>query len=181
MKKTENYKPIGEERPTGASRNSRGVGDGSGKEAINELKQEVLAPLEQDLAKLHDPFVLAAIMNTAATERENTNRLLKTIIERLDTKFAELDSRIMQLEAAQNAVPTADAKPYEEEILLPSVDEEIVKFIKEKRHVTAEAVRARFGYKGKNAASSRLNRLYEMGLLEKRQVGRAVMYHAKKP
>jgi predicted HTH transcriptional regulator len=179
MKKTENYKPIGEERSAGVSRNSGGVGEGSGKEAINELRNEVLAPLEQDLAKLRDPFVLAAIMNTAATERENTNRLLKTIIEKLDTKFAEVDSRIMQLEAAQNA-PQA-MQLHDEEVLLPSVDEEIVKFIKEKRHVTAEAVRARFGYKGKNAASSRLNRLYEMGLLEKRQVGRAVMYHAKKP
>lgn len=162
MKRNEEYKSIGE---------------GSGKEAIDELKNEVLSPLKQDLAKLHDPFVLAAIMNTAATERENTNRLLKTIIEKLDVKFAELEERVVMLEEGKAAQqPTA---PTSDEILLPSVDEEILRFVKEKRHVSAEEVRARFGYKGKNAASSRLNRMHDMGLLSKKQVGRAVLFFAR--
>jgi hypothetical protein len=160
MKKAEQYKPID---------------GGSGKEAIAELKNEVLAPLENDMAKLHDPFVLAALMNTAANERENTNRLLKTIIEKLDVKFAELENRIEALEAGK--APSAPVGP--EEVLLPQVDEEILKFVKEKRHATSEEVRARFGYRGKNAASARLNRMYELGLLGKKQVGRAVLFFAK--
>lgn len=161
MKKDEQYKPIGE---------------GSGRQAIEEMKNEILSPLESDIHKLRDPLVLAALMHTAATERENTNRLLKTLIERLDAKFAEVDARLASMESGIHA-PTAA----EEEVLLPSVDEEILQFVKEKRHVSAEEVRRRFGYKGKNAASSRLNRMFELGLLEKRQVGRAVLYSAKKP
>lgn len=158
MKKDDQYKPIGE---------------GSGKAAIEELRNEILSPLENDIQKLRDPVVLAALMHTAATERENTNRLLKTLIERLDAKFADVDSRLAAIESGARF-------PFgEEEVLLPSVDEEILKFVKEKRHVSAEEVRRRFGYKGKNAASSRLNRMFELGLLAKRQVGRAVLYSAK--
>ena len=160
MKKDDQYKPIGE---------------GSGKEAIEELRNEVLSPLENDIQKLRDPVVLAALMHTAATERENTNRLLKTLIERLDAKFAEVDAR---LAAFEDGAVRRDAPG---EVLLPEVDEEILAFVKEKRHASAEEVRRRFGYKGKNAASSRLNRMFELGLLEKKQVGRAVLYSSKQP
>ena len=60
------------------------------------------------------------------------------------------------------------------------MDEEIVRFVKEKLHVFAEEVRKKFGYKGKNAASARLSRMFDMGLLDKKQVGSAVLYCAKK-
>jgi DNA-binding transcriptional ArsR family regulator len=179
MKREENYKGIGgvgEERRDGASRNSGGVGEGSGKQAIEELRNEVLSPLENDIQKLRDPVVLAAIMHTAATERESTNRLLKTLIEKLDAKFSEVDARLARIEK-QSAAPAAAAG--QEEVLLPSVDEEILKFVREKRHASAEEVRKKFGYKGKNAASARLSRMYDMGLLDKKQVGRAVLYCAK--
>ena len=159
MKKDQQYKPIGE---------------GSGKAAIDELRNEILSPLENDIQKLRDPLVIAALMHTAATEKENTNRLLKTLIEKLDTKFAEVDFRLAAIEQS-----TRIPAPAEEEILLPSVDEEMLAFVKEKRYASAEEVRRRFGYKGKNAASARLNRMYEMGLLQKRQVGRAVLYCTK--
>ncbi len=164
MKKDEPYKTIEQ---------------GSGKQAIEELRNEVLSPLENDIAKLRDPVVLAALMHTAASERENTNRLLKTLIERLDTRFAEVETRLAAMERAGAPAAAVHGNAEGEEVLLPSVDEEMLKFVKEKRHVNAEEVRKRFGYKGKNAASSRLNRMYEMGLLEKRQVGRVVVFFAK--
>lgn len=177
MKKEESYKAIGEARSAkeqNASRNAS-VGEGSGKQAIEELRNEILSPLESDIQKLRDPLVLAALMHTAATERESTNRLLKTLIERLDAKFAEVEERLSALEKRPNA-PKA---PLEEEVLLPSVDEDILKFVREKRHASAEEVRRKFNYRGKNAASARLNRMFEMGLLQKKQVGRAVLFSAK--
>jgi predicted HTH transcriptional regulator len=154
--------------------NYKAIGEGSGKQAIEELRNEVLSPLESDIQKLRDPLVLAAIMHTAASERENTNRLLRTLIEKLDAKFAEVDERLAKIER-----PSAPSSPGQDEVLLPSVDEEILRFVKEKRHVSAEEVRRKFGYKGKNAASARLSRMFELGLLEKKQVGRAVLYCAK--
>jgi hypothetical protein len=181
MKREEDYKGIDGARSErqNASHNSGGVGDGSGKQAIEELRNEVLSPLENDIQKLRDPVVLAALMHTAATERENTNRLLKTLIEKLDAKFTEVEIRLNALEGAQQAAQQATAAPREDEMLLAPVDEEIMKFVRERRRVSAEEVRRRFGYKGKNAASARLSRMYGMGLLEKRQVGRAVLYCIK--
>ena len=178
MKGEEKYKGIGDARSANeqnASRNTS-VGEGSGKAAIEELRNEILSPLENDIQKLRDPLVIAALMHTAATERENTNRLLKTLIERLDSKFAEVDSRLAAIER-----PSAPSPANEEEVLLPSVDEDILKFVREKRHASAEEVRRKFNYKGKNAASARLNRMHGMGLLQKKQVGRAVLFSVKNP
>ncbi|MCX8195383.1 MAG: hypothetical protein N3G22_04745 [Candidatus Micrarchaeota archaeon] len=152
----------------------KGIADGSGKQEIEALKNEVIAPLENDIAKLRDPVVLAALMYTAATEKENTNRLLKTLIERLDAKFAEIERRVAALEKGGLAASG------EEEVLLPEVDKEILDFVKERKFASAEEVRRKFGYRGKNAASARLNRLFELGLLEKKQVGRVVMFSTRK-
>ncbi|MCX8175166.1 MAG: hypothetical protein N3E51_03095 [Candidatus Micrarchaeota archaeon] len=152
----------------------KSVGEGSGRQPIEEIRNEIVAPLERDIEKLRDPIVLAALMHTAATEKENTNRLLKTLIEKLDQKFSEIEARLSALEAGGLQAAQQD------EILLPEVDEQILAFVKERRFASAEEVRRRFGYKGKNAASARLNRMFELGLLEKRQVGRAVLYSAAK-
>ncbi|MCX6769714.1 MAG: helix-turn-helix domain-containing protein [Candidatus Micrarchaeota archaeon] len=171
MKKAEQYKPIGD--APGENETEK-----SGAQSIAELKHEVLTPLQQDMEKLRDPFVLAAIMNTAANERETTNRLLKTIIERLDTKFSELENRIALLESAPSQ--PANGAPTSGEVFLPEVDENILGFVNRRGHATAEEVRAKFGYRGKNAASARLNRMYERGLITKKQVGRTVLFCAKK-
>ena len=161
MKREENYKAIG----------ASGVGEGEGKQAIEELRNEVLSPLESDIQKLRDPLVLAAIMHTAASERENTNRLLRTLIEKLDAKFAEVDARLTAMEKR-------DA-PAQGGVLLPSQDEGILAYVRGRGHASAEEVRRRFGYKGRNAASARLSHMHALGLLEKKQVGRAVLYISK--
>lgn len=162
MNREEKYKPIA---------------DGARRE-MESMKNELLSPLEDDIHKLRDPLVLAALLNSVATERENSNRLLKTLVERLDAKFGEMEERLARLE---NREPSTFAAGGNEEILLPAVDEEILEFTREKRHVSAEEVKRKFNYKGKNAASARLNKLFAMGLLQKKQVGRAVLYCVKSP
>jgi len=51
--------------------------------------------------------------------------------------------------------------------------------VKTSGKASAEEVRAKFKYKGKNAASARLNRLCDMGLLEKQQAGKKVYFFPK--
>jgi len=63
-----------------------------------------------------------------------------------------------------------------DEPLLPEIDEQIMGFVKEAGKATADEVRTRFRYKGKNAACARLNRLCDMGLLQKKQAGRKVYF-----
>ena len=63
--------------------------------------------------------------------------------------------------------------------ILADVDEQIMQFLKDCKKATAEEVRAKFNYKGKNAASARLNRLCDMGLLQKTQAGKKVYFFPK--
>ncbi len=121
------------------------------------FREKISADLQQNLEKFRDPVVLGELVFQLLEERENTNRILKNILQRLE------------------AMEKAPARP-EEEPLIPELDEKIVDFVRRKGRATAEDVQAEFGYKGKNGASSRLNRLGMLGLLSKRQVGRKVYF-----
>lgn len=73
----------------------------------------------------------------------------------------------------------ASIVPERKEIMLSPIDEQIVSMIRAGGAVRAEDVRIKFKYRGKNAASSRMNRLWSMGVLEKQQAGREVYYKIK--
>ncbi len=131
--------------------------------------KEIRSDLEQNMDKFRDPVVLGEMVYRLLEERENTNRLLKTVIQKLEAIEAKMGP------GASAPVASAVASALNEP-LLPEVDEGIMAFIKEAGKVTAEEVRARFNYKGKNAASARLNRLCDQGLLQKQQVGKKVYF-----
>ncbi len=155
---------------------------------IAAIKEELEAS-QIDLQKLRDPVVQGSLMFRLQQERENSNRMLKTILETLESRFQKLEDKIAKIEeklpsTMQYALSQAPAySPSQSlspsEVLLPSVDEEIVSFIRSKGTACAEDVRVHFRYKGKNAASSRLNHLFELGVLEKKQAGRMVYYRMK--
>ena len=129
--------------------------------AENPAMQEVMNELEKELPKFKDPIVLAGLLHLLSEERENSNRMFKTIIERLDRIERELGG-------------TKEKKQ-----LLSKVDQKIIDFIKEKEAVCAEDVKTKFKYKGVNAASARLNKLTSNDLLVKEQVGRKVYFKLK--
>jgi hypothetical protein len=141
---------------------------------VTKEKDEVLDEIRRNVDKFNDPVVLAALLHRTANERENSNRILKNILGKLEA----LDRRIGALEnerrSVQAHVPNAPKPPMD--IIHPEADEKIIAYIKEHGKACAEDIRSEFGYKGKNAASSRLNRLFELGVLEKRQAGRKVYY-----
>ncbi len=101
-------------------------------------------------------------MYKAGRERERTRHMFEKIMERRD----RLEHRIEGLEAGRITVPK------QQERLLGDIDEELVTFIRRKGFACADEVQSHFRYKGKNAASARLNRLCEFNLLEKQQAGR---------
>jgi hypothetical protein len=124
----------------------------------NEIKND----LEHNMEKFRDPIVLGELVYRLLEERENTNRLLKNLLQKLEA-----------IEAKMGEAPAATKK---QGTLLPPIDEQIMAFVKEAGKATSEEVRVKFGYKGKNAASARLNRLCKMNLLAKRQVGKKVFF-----
>jgi hypothetical protein len=123
------------------------------------IKEEIQDDLESNMTKFNDPIVLGELMYKLLEERENTNRILKNILSKLE----KLDNTPLNL--PQNQPP-----------LLPAIDEQIMEFVRAKGKVIAEDVRKEFKYKGKNAASARLNKLYELGLIEKKQVGKKMFF-----
>jgi len=125
------------------------------------LTHEVRKDLETNMAKFRDPVVLGELVYRLLEERENTNRMLKNILAKLDALEAK----------GMNTAPVPAM-----ERILPEVDEQIMSFIREKGRCTAEDVRAEFHYKGKNAACARLNRLCDVGLLQKQQAGKKVYF-----
>ena len=128
----------------------------------NAFTKEIRSDLEQNIERFRDPVVLGEMVYRLLEERENTNRLLRNILQKLE-----------QLEAKM-----AGGMPMvaEEAPLLPEIDDQILRFVKESGKVTAEDVRVKFNYRGKNAASARLNRLFELNLLHKQQVGKKVFF-----
>ncbi|MCI0504148.1 hypothetical protein L0Y65_05570 [Candidatus Micrarchaeota archaeon] len=130
----------------------------------NAFTREVRSDLETNIDKFRDPVVLGEMVYRLLEERENTNRLLKNILQKLES-----------MEMKMGAVPAmpdlGGAEP-----LLPEIDDNILKFVKGQGKATSEEVRAKFNYRGKNAASARLNRLCDMGLLQKQQVGKKVFF-----
>lgn len=170
----EEYKPI----HTGAKKSPEAASE------IATLHAEV-SNISADLSKFRDPVIQGSLLFKLQQERENSNRLLKSILDTLETRLARMEERIGEMERKMGATPqAASSAPHTsaisqnsaEDLLLPSVDSDIVSFIRSKGTVCAEDVRVHFRYKGKNAASSRLNHLFELGVLEKRQAGRVVYY-----
>jgi len=124
------------------------------------FSQEIERDIQENVEKFRDPVILGEMIYKLLEERENTNRILKNLLIKIE-----------RLEK-QQASPVEEV----EEPLLPEVDAKILEFVQEAGKVTAEEVRNKFKYKGKNAASARLNRLYELGLLRKKQVGKKVYF-----
>lgn len=122
--------------------------------------------LEKNIDKFNDPLIIGEMLHLLLEERESTNRLFKTLIEKLDRMEARIENSIHKSETKETHVKE----------LLPEVDRKIITFVKKKGYVTADDVRKRFGYKGTNAASARLNRLCALGQLSKKQVGRKVYF-----
>ena len=106
-----------------------------------------------------EALLLAYLLQRLSEERESTIHLLKGILQRL--------------EKIERALEVKEEKAGE---LLAEQDEAILRFIRERGRADAEEVRLYMGYRGSNAASARLNRLVEKGLLKKKRVGKKVVF-----
>lgn len=127
------------------------------------LDKEIGQDLTEQMSKFKDPVVLGELVYKLLEERENTNRILKTLLRKIE----ELQRML------------AEKQEMKKEAILPKIDEDILNTVKELSKATAEEIQLKFKYKGKNAASARLNRLYSLGLLEKKQAGRTVYFLPK--
>lgn len=156
---------------------------------MNETERNEFEVLSSEFkefnSKMKDPLVVGALLNKLSEERQSTNLLLKQILEKLD-RISSFEARIESIESKiqhnnQTNTPleevhaTAPSAP----VILAKVDEDIVTFVRSTGRVCAQMVAEKFKYRGKNAASARLNRLVDKGHLTKQQVGREIYFLPK--
>ena len=130
----------------------------------SSFREEIKSDLDAHMDKFKDPLVMGELLYKLLEERENTNRILKNILAKLES-----------IEGKSGTISSSKSQ----EVLLPQVDESILEFIKSSGKVTAEDIKIKFNYKGTNAACARLSRLFELNLLDKKQVGKKVFYFPK--
>ncbi len=130
---------------------------------------ELTMDLHEIFQQSKDPFFVSMLLFKLAQEREATNKILTEINDKFDKVMLELKTK---------SVP--DIKEENSFTLLADQDKKIMDLITEKNAVTATEVKEKLSYKGLNAASQRLNKLFREGYLKKAQSGKKVLYFISK-
>jgi len=146
----------------------------SDQEAIKKISPK-FAELNLDIAEItkhcNNPAFLAVLLFKLAEEREKTNKLLGQI----DDKFDSIMFRMKSPETMNSQQRDLN----ESGPMFSEQDQMILHMVQTNGKTTAEEIKAELGYKGRNAASQRLNRLFKEGHLRKMQCGRKVLFLAR--
>ena len=143
----------------------RGKGTISEEEIISKISPE-FSELSLDLQEIFklskNPAFGSALLYKLVKEREETNKLLREISQ----QYSEMLKRIEGTAMPDNGV-------------LAEADQMIMHYVKENGQAEAREIKELLGYRNKNAASQRLNKLFTGGLLKKIRAGRKVVYLAR--
>ncbi len=120
---------------------------------------------------------IIAMFKYLMEERQKTNSML----EELTSKIKQLQQvEAEQLKSMNNQDAQAQRQQGElrqiSEVALSEIDSKIINFVQTNDMVSADDVKEFMGYRGANAACTRLNRLHKAGLLERFQLGHKVYY-----
>ena len=108
--------------------------------------------------------------------------LIKQMIEeraRTNKMLEEITSKIQRLEKemAEDYEPEQEYEIMNREVPLSALDSRVLDFVQSRGGmVCADDLVSFMGYKGRNAACTRLNRLYRQGVLDRYQLGHKVFY-----
>jgi hypothetical protein len=144
-------------------------------EAIKKISPK-FAELTLDLKEVSkhckNPMFMAVLLFKLADEREKTNKML----DQIHDKF---DQVMFRLKTTESGTETQQREQELPSSMLSEQDQMIMHMVQTNGKATAEEIKAELGYKGRNAASQRLNRLFKDGHLRKLQSGRKVFYLAR--
>lgn len=128
--------------------------------------------LLQEKAKAEDTSSgLFALTKYMIDENKRTTMILKSITDTLSRLESELG-----YEYAQETANEPQAQAERSSLPVSGLDAKIIQFIQIKGMACADDIRQHMAYRGRNAASARLNRLFKQGVLERYQLGHKVYY-----
>ncbi len=125
--------------------------------------------VKYDKEEFNDPETIGLLLYRLSKERKKTNHLFKEITEKLENIE----------EGIENKSTTKNTNKDRKKQMLSKTDQKVYDYVKRNGKVDAADLKEEFGYKGRNAASARLNSLYKKDLLDKERVGKRVLYWAK--
>jgi predicted HTH transcriptional regulator len=143
---------------------------------------EEFRELTGDLAEAvnEDSIAIGSMLYTIAEEKKNNNLVVKDINAKFDQMMTILERIANRLEEiAERSGPSESGRP--DNIDISNRDGEILEFVKSHKRVCADDVQNHFKYKGRNAASARLNKLFRDNIVEKVYAGRNVYYTLRNP
>ena len=148
-------------------------------ERISPKFGDLSTDVQELMQQSKDPMVLSALLFRIIQEKDKTNRLLEAINDKYDKIMLELKTGSAFNDngfAQQKQGAMVGANKFE---VLAEQDQIILKLIEERGSATAAEIMSVLNYRGLNAASQRLNKLYREGHLKKVQAGKKVLYFIK--
>jgi len=144
-----------------------------------DYKQEfknLTGELTKAVHEIQDPVAIATMLYSIAEEKKSSNLIVRNINSKLDTLTLKLEQLTKVLDKMSKQM--GDRQPTQN-IGISERDAEVINFIKQKKKISAKELQDKFKYKGRNAASARLSKLFKEGLLHKTYLGREVYYNCK--
>ncbi len=140
--------------------------------------RELTHDLSAAMGEVEDSVRIGAMLYTIAEEKKSSNLVVREINGKFDNIMEKLDKLTHQLSELNNKLGEKEAAK-EEIQLLSGRDQEILDFVSKNKKVCADEIKEKYKYRGRNAASARLSRLFKDGLLEKDYAGRKVYYKVR--
>lgn len=134
---------------------------------LQTLKDEI-SQLQSKKDSVSAESTVGSLMKQLVEERERSNKILTEITEKIAKLEKEIDERYEEEPAEYDII--------NREVALSGLDARILDFVQSRGMICADDLTEFMGYKGRNAACSRLNRLYKQGIVERYQLGHKVFY-----
>ncbi|MBU4265833.1 MAG: hypothetical protein L6243_05430 [Candidatus Altiarchaeales archaeon] len=139
--------------------------------------EELTEDLSSAIDDMGDPVAIGTMLYSIAEEKKSNNLIVRDINAKFDNIAETLDKIYEKLSVlTEQGISRQVENP---SVAISERDEEILNFVKSNGKACADDVQSKFEYKGRNAASARLSRLFKDSLLEKVYHGRKVYYVAK--
>lgn len=119
---------------------------------------------------------LLSIVKLVVEENRKNTLILKGISENLARLEMDLADTVLYGQDDQNAFNVEKNETHQRVRPVSGLDAKILQVVQIRNIACADDIKKELGYKGRNAASARLNQLYRQGLLERYQLGHTVYY-----
>jgi hypothetical protein len=123
---------------------------------------------------------LLTLIKFLVDENKKTTMLLQTMstaLNKIDSELSGIEE-VEEIPQTSSAVEEIEASNGKRELAVSGIDAGIIELIQRSPNnmVCADDVKDKLHYKGRNAACTRLNKLYKAGVLDRYQLGHKVYY-----